>query len=243
MLLRLIFISVNAGLSTALFALLFLILVRLDTLLTVRLPKSQRPLSGSSSYTRPISSTQHCTSHSARRTATRSSLTSTCVRSSEVAVRDGNSIRFRCSSLRTWARNEQRYRASPGTLSAALHTYTLTLPLSEDSTFGLLLCARRPCQWMGGISNVDPPCCNNNVTGSRNLVGHVEPASIAYVADRRSTFVDIVYLIYSYLNRTVPLPSRAYMINPATTRRHFNAPHVLNANSAYRMVLVRDQAS
>ena len=113
MLLRLIFISVNTGLSSALFAFLSVILVRLDTLLALRFPNSHRPPSGSSSYTRQTSSSQPCISHSARCTATRSSQASTCARSSEVAVRYGNSTRFRRSSLRTWSRYERRYRASP----------------------------------------------------------------------------------------------------------------------------------
>ena len=113
MLLRLIFISVNTGLSSALFAFLSVILVRLDGVLTQRVHNSHCPPSGSSSYTQAISSSRACISHSARCTATRSLRASTCARSSEVAGRNGNSTRFRRSSLRTRVRNERRYRASP----------------------------------------------------------------------------------------------------------------------------------
>ena len=112
MLLRLIFISVNTGLSSALFAFLSVILVRLYTLLTLRFLNPHGPPSGSSSYTRQISSSQLCITHSARCTATRSSRASTCARSSEVAVRFGNSTHFRRSygeipSTRTRARNKR----------------------------------------------------------------------------------------------------------------------------------------
>jgi hypothetical protein len=90
MLLRLIFISVNTGLSSTLFSFLSLILVRLDMLLGQPFPNSHHPPSGSSSCIRPISSTQPRISHSARCTATRFSRPSTCGRSSEVTVRHGN---------------------------------------------------------------------------------------------------------------------------------------------------------
>ena len=120
MLLRLIFISVNTGLSSALFAFLSVILVRLDRLLTLLFPNSHRPRSGSSSYSRPISSSQPCITHSARCTATLSWRASTLARSSEVqvAVRYGNSTRVRPSyggipSPRARTRNERRYSASP----------------------------------------------------------------------------------------------------------------------------------
>ena len=124
MLLRLIFISVNTGLSLALFAFLSVILVRLDMLPRQRFPSSHRPPSGSSSHTRPISSLQPCITHSARCTATRSSRASICVRLFEAAVRYGNSTHFRRSSSRTWSRYERKYRALPWTLSA-VHVYVV----------------------------------------------------------------------------------------------------------------------
>ena len=87
MLLRLIFISVNTGLSSALFAFLSVILVRVDTL--GAFPSLIHP-AGSSSYTQPISSSRLCITRCARCTATRSSQASTRASSSEVAVRHGN---------------------------------------------------------------------------------------------------------------------------------------------------------
>ena len=136
MLLRLIFISVNTGLSSALFAFLSVILVRLDMLLTLLFLNSRRPRSGSSSYSRPISSSQPSITHSARCTATPSWRASMRARSSEVAVRYSNSTRVRPSyggipsrrtCARTRARNGRRYRSSPLTSSAA-HVYVFDWP-------------------------------------------------------------------------------------------------------------------
>ncbi|KAG8216102.1 hypothetical protein J3R82DRAFT_8103 [Butyriboletus roseoflavus] len=87
---RLIFISINTGLSSALFAFLSLLLVRIR-----RNPFSKKHLvlifvifipPGSSSYTRPISSSQPCISPCVRCIATRSLRASTRARSSVMAV-------------------------------------------------------------------------------------------------------------------------------------------------------------
>jgi len=110
MLLRLIFISVNTGLSSALFAFLSVILVRLNTLPIQCFPDPHHVLAGSLSYTRPISSSPPCIIRSARCTATRFSRASIRARSSEVAsVRHRNPNRLRRSngstpSSRTWTR-------------------------------------------------------------------------------------------------------------------------------------------
>lgn len=133
MLLRLIFISVNTGLSSALFALLAVTLVRLDTLPTQHLPDTHHVLSGSLSYTRPISSSQPCIIRSARCIATRSSRASIRARSSEVAsVRHRNPTRLRQSNgsipssrMRTRARSGRRFkgtRFNPAVISRTLST-------------------------------------------------------------------------------------------------------------------------
>ena len=181
MLLRLIFISVNTGLSSALFAFLSVILVRLDTLLTQRFPNSHRSPSGSSSYTRQISFSQPCITHSARCTVTRSSRASTCVRSSEVAVRHGNSTHFRRSygeipPMRTRARNGRWY-------SSVLRAYTLSADprtthlLSDDATFGLSLCSPRAMSVAGWRIKHGSTCVlsdNCRVTPPRRACGACE---------------------------------------------------------------------